>query len=133
MYKIVDFYGKSLQQLKIKVATPPLLSSGLITSFSFKPASPFGEKFRKVLQRVHETKLHWISDLKTKYHLTYYINEGSETEIDDEINVTQLLLVLFFGYSLSCGVLSCGASRLHRARRRIAQRERLSYPLLPSD
>lgn len=79
----------------VKVAKPSLFS-GSLQFYMFEKASPYGDKFGKILRRTQETSLDSMEFLTRDSEVSIEI-EDTKIKFDDGIDVKQLLLIL------SCG------------------------------
>lgn len=94
------FINEKFEHPVFKKAKIPLWTE-LIVFYEFEDASPYAEKFQKILRTVQETSLDWMESLKSGYKNKYYIEDEPEKKFDDKIDTSQLILVLLCGYFLA--------------------------------
>lgn len=99
IYEIIRINQKHKRAVA-KVARPSIFTEGL-KFYAFENASPFGDRFGKILRRVQETSLDSVDSLIRGFDFISRIEKQSELEVDDENDVKQLLLVLLCGYVLA--------------------------------
>lgn len=103
IYRIMEI-NKNFNKPVIKVAEPSLESGTSLKFFYlFEKASPYADKFGKILRRTQETDLHWMKSLKRGFDTTHIIEEDLEF-FDSGIDVKQLIFILFCGYFLAIPV-----------------------------
>lgn len=100
IYEMIKINQK-YEHAVIKFGTPSLFGDNL-KFYVLEKASPFGDMFGKILLRTQEARLETMESLMRGFDVTTKIDDP---EIKfDEIDVRQLLLILFCGYFL--GILT---------------------------
>lgn len=83
--------NKKLEYPVIKADKPSIWNQGPSVYYKFEEASPFQDKFSKILRRIQETSLVWMESLIRGFDNTYYVDNGREMKNYNKIDSKQLV------------------------------------------